>query len=384
MSTRTPSPSPVLPDDGAPPDAVPTPALGSLRDGRGAVVARFAAGWWGAAAAVALVVALTGKTLPVGDASREVGTPLVGVDARALTFWIGALAVAGTLVALACLRLPGVPVSAVTRRVRVAVLAAGGAVLAGIVALTDLTVLARLGYLPVLLILAPFDAEFRDALLHKVVTGTSTFQAVALVGGALLAVALVRFDRAARAACASCGRHADGHDPAWTTPAAAARWGRRATFAAAAVPVIYAVTRLAWVLGISLGFDQGDLDALHDSSGWIAALGLGGFAAVGAVLTLGLTQRWGERFPRWTLGLAGRRVPVLLAVVPATVVAVAVLPAGVTLIAGVLDGDLELSGGGVAAFGPAFLWPVWSVLLGAATYAYWLRRRGPCRVCGDS
>jgi hypothetical protein len=74
-------------------------------------------------------------------------------------------------------------------------------------------------------------------------------------------------------------------------------------------------------------------------------------------------------------------VPVLLAVGPATVVAVAVLPAGFTLIAGVLDGDLELGAGGLAAFGPAFLWPVWSVLLGAATFAYWLRRRGACQVC---
>jgi len=328
---------------------------------------------------VALVVALTGNTLPVGDDSNEAGTPLVGVDARALTFWIGALAVTGTLVALACLRLPGAAGAAVTRRVRVAVLAAGGLVLAGVVALTDLTVLARLGYLPVLLILSPFDAEFRDALLHKMVTGVSTFQTVALVGGALLAVAMVRFDRAARAACASCGRRTDGDDPAWTTPTAAARWGRRVTLAAAAVPVIYAVTRIAWVLGISLGFD--DLEDLRDSSGWIAALGLGGFAVVGAILTLGLTQRWGERFPWWMVGLAGRRVPVLLAVVPATIVAVAVMPAGFTLIAGVLDGDLSLDAGGFAAFGPAFLWPVWSVLLGAATYAYWLRRRGTCQVC---
>ncbi|MFC8731436.1 hypothetical protein ACFT5B_03120 [Luteimicrobium sp. NPDC057192] len=380
MSTRhlSPSPSPA-PADAVPPGTGPTLTRGSLRDGRGAVVARLAAAWWTVAAGVALVVALTGHTLPVGDASNEAGTPLVGVDARALTFWIGALAVVGTIVTLRCLRLPGSPATAITRRVRVAVLAAGGVVLAGVVALTDLTVLARLGYLPVLLILAPFDAEFRDALLHKMVTGASTFQTVALVGGALLAVALVRFDRAARAACASCGRHADGRDPAWTTPAAAARWGRRVTFAAAAVPLVYAVTRIAWVLGISLGFD--DVDALHDDSGWIAALGLGGFAVVGAVLTLGLTQRWGERFPRWTAGLAGRRVPVPLAVIPATIVAVAVLPAGFTLIAGVLDGDLQLSGGGLAAFGPAFLWPIWSVLLGAATYAYWLRRRGTCQVC---
>ncbi|GMA23040.1 hypothetical protein GCM10025864_07990 [Luteimicrobium album] len=296
--------------------------------------------------------------------------------------WTGVLAVVGALVATASLRLPGLPGAVVTRRTRAAVLAAGGAVLAGVVASTDLTVLARLGYLPAMLILAPFDDDFRDALLHKTVTGVSVFQTAVLVGGALLAVAVVRFDRAARAAraaCASCGRHDDGRDPAWTTPASAARWGRRVTVAAAAVPLVYAATRLAWVLGISLGFD--DLGELRNSDGWIAALGLGSFAVVGAVLTLGLTQRWGERFPRWAVGLAGRRVPVSLAVVPATAVAVAVMPAGFTLIGGVLDAELKLGGGGLAAFGPAFLWPAWSVLLGAATYAYWLRRRGTCQVC---
>ncbi|GAA4842561.1 hypothetical protein GCM10023221_20690 [Luteimicrobium xylanilyticum] len=377
MSTRTPSPTRTVPPDPARTTATPD----RLRTGRGAVVARVAAGWWAAAATVTLVVALSGRTLPVGDASGEIGVPLQHVDARDLTLWIGVLAVVGALVALACLRAPVAAVSAASRRVRITVDAAGGVVLAGVLALTDLTVLARLGYLPILLILAPFDDRFRDALLHKMVTGVSTFQTAALVGGALLAVALVRFDRASRAACAPCGRRSDGRDPAWTTPAGAARWGRVATIAAALVPVVYATTRLAWVAGLSLGLSKDEIQGMRDSGASLAALGLGGFAVVGAILTLGLTQRWGERFPRWALGLAGRRVPVSLAVVPATIVAVAVMPAGLTLIAGLVDGDLHLGHGGVASFGPAFLWPAWSVLLGAATYAYWLRRRGTCQVC---
>ncbi|GMA23039.1 hypothetical protein GCM10025864_07980 [Luteimicrobium album] len=76
MSTRTlSSPAPVLRSDTDPPDPPrPTPDPGSLRIGRGAVVARVAAGWWAAAAAVALVVALTGHSLPVGAASGEEGT----------------------------------------------------------------------------------------------------------------------------------------------------------------------------------------------------------------------------------------------------------------------------------------------------------------------
>ncbi len=92
--------------------------------------------------------------------------------------------------------------------------------------------------------------------------------------------------------------------------------GRAAALVAAAIPTFYAVTRIAWVLGIPLGFSPDDVAQLAGDDGWVAALGLGGFALVGAVLTLGLFQRWGEVFPRWTVGLAGRRVPVALAVVP--------------------------------------------------------------------
>jgi len=83
------------------------------------------------------------------------------------------------------------------------------------------------------------------------------------------------------------------------------------------------------------------------------------------------------------VGLAGRRVPVGLAVVPATIVAVAVLPAGLSLIVlGLGESRLALTADSWGAVGPTLLWPVWSLALGAATYAYWLRRRGTCRVCG--
>lgn len=46
------------------------------------------------------------------------------------------------------------------------------------------------------------------------------------------------------------------------------------------------------------------------------------------MLTLGLIQRWGEVFPRWMIGLRGRRVPPMLAVIPAALVAVLVTSAG--------------------------------------------------------
>ncbi|AEG42887.1 regulatory protein LuxR [Isoptericola variabilis] len=255
----------------------------------------------------------------------------------------------------------------------------GAVVAAGVLVLVDATVLAGLGYLPALLVMAPFSAEVRDAFGVYVEPGFAV-QVVVLVGAVLLAVAVARFARRTSGACETCGRRHDGHDPAWTRPAAAARWGRVAALVAAAIPAFYGVTRLAWALGIPLGMARVDEEGFTGIE-LIGPIGLGTFSLVGAVLTLGLFQRWGEVFPRWMVGLAGRRVPVGLAVVPASIVAVAVLPAGISVIAmGLQRGMLTADEWG--ATGPAILWPVWSVALGAATYAYWLRRRGTCRVCG--
>ncbi|MEK8226632.1 hypothetical protein NKG05_11880 [Oerskovia sp. M15] len=82
------------------------------------------------------------------------------------------------------------------------------------------------------------------------------------------------------------------------------------------------------------------------------------------------------------VGLAGKRVPVSLAVVPASLVAVAVVPAGLEMIASLVRTSPEMDVSSWAMFGPGLLWPVWGVALGVATYAYAARRRGMCRVCG--
>jgi hypothetical protein len=57
--------------------------------------------------------------------------------------------------------------------------------------------------------------------------------------------------------------------------------------------------------GVRAGFGAPVLAAL-------ATLAVGG-----AILTLGLIQRWGEVFPRWIPFVGGKRVPISLAVVPA-------------------------------------------------------------------
>lgn len=92
---------------------------------------------------------------------------------------------------------------------------------------------------------------------------------------------------------------------------------------------------------------------------------------VGVVLTLGLISRWGEVFPRWVPVLSGRAVPVMLAVVPGTLVA-----AVITISApGMLLGPIESGEVREVAFMLFFFpFPVWGPLLGAAVFAYWLRR----------
>ncbi len=332
--------------------------------------------WWAAGAAFATVDALAYRS----SAGAAVVRP------EAINHGLLTEVAPGTMsVALAIFALVGAALAAWMRwgrrapsAARVATLAGAGIVLAGAVILVDATVLAGLGYLPALLVVATFDAATREALGYYV-EPAFLLQVVVLVGAVQLAATGVRFARRSAGACERCGRRHDGLDRAWTTPAAAARWGRAAALVAAAIPAFYAFTRLAWAVGIPLGFSRGDVEGLSGVD-LIGPIGLGSFALLGAVLTLGLYQHWGDVFPRWMVGLAGRRVPVGLAVIPATLVAVAVLPAGISVTAMGLQSGIvtaELWG----AVGPAFLWPLWSVALGAATYAYWLRRRGACRAC---
>lgn len=127
-----------------------------------------------------------------------------------------------------------------------------------------------------------------------------------------------------------CGR--DGARTGWTTPQAAARWGRWATYVAVIIPVLYAFTRWAWTLGIPLGISEKFLREGQEVGLWWAGAALATLALGGAILTLGLVQRWGEVFPRWIPFLGGKRVPIPVAVVPASLVAVLVTTAGLMFV----------------------------------------------------
>ncbi|GAA0960799.1 hypothetical protein GCM10009554_76300 [Kribbella koreensis] len=201
---------------------------------------------------------------------------------------------------------------------------------------------------------------------------------IIFVGGLLWAATAVSYHRRLRNACASCGR--DDRPPrAWQTPEGALRWGRRAVLIAVVANIPYEFTRVAWYFGWELGITHEFHQMMVDTPGMLemglamATLGIGG-----SILTHGLVHRWGEVYPRWIWFKAGRRVPPLLALIPASIVAVVLIPAGLMNIR--LPGDNAGSEWGLAL--PGTLWVVWGAALGAATYAYYLRRRTTCRRCG--
>jgi hypothetical protein len=163
-------------------------------------------------------------------------------------------------------------------------------------------------------------------------------------------------------------------------------------YVAMVAPVFYALTRYAWALGFPLGMSEEYLRRGQESGMWTGGLFLATFILVGAVLMLGLVQRWGEVFPRWMIGLAGRRVPIALAVVPASLASVLVFVGGIgiwsalpkmvaNLVAAGSEG-IGLIGEIIFQVGPTLLFPVWGVALVVATLGYYYRRRGPCSVCG--
>lgn len=243
----------------------------------------------------------------------------------------------------------------------------------------DSTLLVMLGYLPVFVLGAPFG--YPGGSYFDIVTWPTVFQLISVVGGLLFVSNALVWRRRARRSCRSCGRTA--LRARWSTPESATVWGRWAVLVAVLVPFVYGMDRWAWAAGIPVGISQDFLDEMHRTGLVWSGFGLGTFALIGAVLTLGLAQGWGEVFPRWMIGLAGRRVPPMLAVVPASLVAILVMSAAVPIMKTGLQ-IAEANGLGsmgwlqVAILG-AF--PIWSLALGAATLGYHLRRRGPCPSC---
>ncbi|CAH2716783.1 hypothetical protein BACCIP111895_03971 [Neobacillus rhizosphaerae] len=230
-------------------------------------------------------------------------------------------------------------------------------------------------------------AAMAYAFMFKFAFNWQMFNQIVCIIGALLWISTaVVYYRRTRNACEYCGR--TEHDK----PSLLLRWGRWITIIAALAPLPYALTRFAWALNIPLGVDAqflrdfSNINPMANITEWV----FGSVCIGGGILTLGLIQKWGEVFPRWFPFIGGKRVPILLAVIPASIVAIAVTAAGlvftfsffaVTFHLMPADDILLSSIGG--AIGPMLFWVPWGITLGLATIAYYYRRRGRCLHCGN-
>ncbi|GAA2815780.1 hypothetical protein [Crossiella cryophila] len=239
--------------------------------------------------------------------------------------------------------------------------------------LNDGRVLMLIGYLPIVLVGGPLGLLPVSAYLDKF-DGPNLNQFALVLGVLLWLAATLDYQRRTADACLSCGV-GPRPMPRWARPEVAARWGKWCAYLAFLVPLAYAVTRWAWFGGFTLGLISEEFLREGQQNGlWIAGAGLGTFAAAGGLLTLGLVYRWGEVYPFWVPGLRGKRVSPLSAIIPASVVAVIVTAAGM----GVFVGLVGRVGFSEFIVNPMTFFPFWGLALGAATVAYFLRRRVEC------
>ena len=294
----------------------------------------------------------------LGRLSADVGAPVIAV--------VGA---AGAVVAVAMARGWG------RGPIRPVLLTfAWTAAVALTLVIPDYRGLMGVAYAFVFLVGVPFG--WPPGNFFDVVTWPVANQFLCIGGGLLWAATVLAYHR--RSGPAGSGH--PGGDGRWTTPTAVANWGRCAIAVAVVVPLLYAATRWAWALGIPLGISDELFREGRATGLWWAGAALGTVAIAGAMLTLGLGQRWGETFPQWLPLLGGRRVPPVLAIVPAALVSILVTSAGLMFVRLALLG----TAGNVftfigredwAALAPELLWPLWGMALAVATLSYYLRRR---------
>ncbi len=335
-------------------------------------------------AALGLYWAVSGRGFPfTPELVDSVMGPIAGRFGPVVA-WIIVIAAGIPAVAVGTAMLRGV------RQLR-SLLITTGALLAVVLLLlmTGLNLLVKVGYLPAALI-GLLTAEKGQAYLEAWTQWATIHQLLCLIGGFLWLAATVSYARRSADACLYCGRR-DGPE-GWTSPNEAARWGRIAVYVALVAPVFYALTRYAWALGIPLGMTEEYLRSGQERGTWIGGISLATFCLVGGLLMLGLVQRWGEVFPRWMIGLAGRRVPIALAMIPASLASVLLFVGGIGIWFGLGQmvanmraigaGDIEIIGAIIFQLGPTLLFSVWSVALAMAAVGYYFRRRGPCGKCG--
>ncbi|GAB1819152.1 hypothetical protein [Herbidospora sp. RD11066] len=306
-----------------------------------------AAGWSLTYGALGLYWALGGDGFPFApvDDDRATGSILEGSRAGVVAPGMAVVGLAGAVVALAMARKWG---QGGTRTA----MAVFGWVLAGTLTLVipDYTLLGLVAFAPLLLVFAFTGVPGPQDGIGDILYWHRVNLIVIFVGGLLWALATFAYQRP---------------DLTWTR-----RWGRWAVYVACLAPVPYEITRIAWYFGIPLGITDEFARMMRETPGMLE-VGLGGAVAsiCGSVLTHGLVSRWGEVYPRWIWFRAGRRVPVALAVVPALLVAIVLIPAGLMNVWMGVEPNMW------AVNVPGMLWVVWGAALGVAACAYLIRRR---------
>jgi hypothetical protein len=174
-----------------------------------------------------------------------------------------------------------------------------------------------------------------------------------------------------------------------STAAPVPRWVDRVAHVIPWTTVPSGLWRIALGFGVPVGF-TGELAELYRAPGWITpyVIVLTLVIEALALLTLGLVKPWGEVLPRWIPVLGGRPIPVLAAVAPASLGAVAVT--WITVSSAFLWSTPANNGDPGAPHGFAGLVMVacyapllaWGPLLAVVTLAYAVRRlRSPRQPC---
>ncbi|MFI6578591.1 hypothetical protein ACIBFB_22635 [Nocardiopsis sp. NPDC050513] len=249
----------------------------------------------------------------------------------------------------------------------------------------DGSLLAWMGYTMIMPVAGWFVPDLWSTYVSASLEPTALTLLFCAVGVVLWAAAALVHRGVVRQACRRCGRQGDwSPEEERRVRARALRVGRWAVAVGVALALLYPALRFLWLFGVALDFGEEETQRLlSDPFTVVIGLSLGSAGAVGAVLMLGLVQRWGVRFPRWMAGLAGRRVPVALAVVPAGLVTVALVAMGRSTVVQVLAGAEGATPITEPVHAVVFVsMGVWGAALGVATAAYAVRRRAECGECG--
>jgi hypothetical protein len=184
------------------------------------------------------------------------------------------------------------------------------------------------------------------------------------------------------------GACAPAREPGTPAYRPVSRWARRWAYAAVVLPVVgWAVPHGLWLLGVPFGIPDEQLDAIRHDLSMSVGVAITFVPPLAGLLVLGLIQRWGQQFPAWVPVLGDRRVPPLLAVVPAGTVAISLITYGVLSVGVFVSRWLrdDLSGAevrdGWAVTATLLVFLGWGVALGVTTVGYALATRagGPPR-----